>query len=52
MSCSGGHLGFQIDIQKEKLGKGLSNDQFGFSQFISFRNVIFSNLQPPELCSM
>jgi hypothetical protein len=40
MSCGGGHLGFPIGIKNSNLVKDISmiiHLQFGFSQFISFR---------------
>ena len=40
MSCDGGHLGFPIDIKNSNLVKDIPmiiHLQFGFSQFISFR---------------
>jgi hypothetical protein len=40
MSCDGGHLGFPIGIKNRKLVKDIPmiiHLQFGFSQFISFR---------------
>jgi hypothetical protein len=40
MSCDGGHLGFQIGIKSSNLVKDIPMIlllQFGFSQFISFR---------------
>jgi hypothetical protein len=40
MSCSGGQLGFPIGIKNRKLVKDIPmiiHLQFGFSQFISFR---------------
>jgi hypothetical protein len=40
MSCDGGHLGFPISIKNRNLVKDVPmiiNLQFGFSQFISFR---------------
>jgi hypothetical protein len=37
-SCGGGHLGFPIGIKNKYLVKGIPMIiQFGFSQFISFR---------------
>jgi hypothetical protein len=40
MSCSGAHLGFPIDIKNRNLVKDfpmIIHLQFGFSQFINFR---------------
>jgi hypothetical protein len=40
MSCDGGHLGFPIGIKNSNLVKDIPmiiHLQFGFSQFISFR---------------
>jgi hypothetical protein len=40
LSCSGGHLGFPIGIKNRNLVKDIPmiiHLQFGFSQFISFR---------------
>jgi hypothetical protein len=40
MSCGGGHLGFPIGIKSRTLVKNIPmiiHLQFGFSQFISFR---------------
>jgi hypothetical protein len=40
MSCGGGHLGFPIGTKNRKLAKDIPmiiHLQFGFSQFINFR---------------
>jgi hypothetical protein len=42
MSCGGGHLGFPIGIKNSNLVKDfpmIIHLQFGFSQFISFREL-------------
>jgi hypothetical protein len=42
MSCDGGHLGFPIGIKNSNLVKDIPmivHLQFGFSQFISFREA-------------
>ena len=49
MSCDGGHIGFPIGIKNSNLVK--DNDlhlQFGFSQFISFREEDLWNFSQSE----
>jgi hypothetical protein len=50
-SCSGGHLGFPIDIENRNLVKNfpmINHLQFGFSQFISFREEDLWNFSQSE----
>ena len=51
MSCDGGHLGFPIGIKNSKLVKDIPMIfllQFGFSQFISFREEDLWNFSQSE----
>ena len=51
MSCHGGHLGFPIGIKNSKLVKDIPiiiHLQFGFSQFISFREEDLWNFSQSE----
>ena len=51
MSCDGGHLGFPIGIKNSNLVKDIPmiiNLQFGFSQFISFREEDLWNFNQSE----
>jgi hypothetical protein len=51
MSCGGGHLGFPIHIKNRNLVKDISiiiHLQFGFSQFISFREEDLWNFSQSE----
>ena len=51
MSCGGGHLGFPIDIKNSNLVKDIPmiiRLQFGFSQFISFREEDLWNFGQSE----
>ena len=51
MFCGGGHLGFPIGIIKQKLVKDIPVIillQFGFSQFISFREEDLCNFSQSE----
>jgi hypothetical protein len=51
MSCGGGHLGFPIGIKNRNLVKDIqiiSHLQFGFSQFISFREEDLWNFSQSE----
>jgi hypothetical protein len=51
MSCGGGHLGFPIGIQNRNLVKDIPmiiHLQFGFSQFISFREEDLCNFSQSE----
>jgi hypothetical protein len=51
MSCDGGHLGFPIGIKNRNLVKDIPmiiHLQFGFSQFISFREEDLWNFSQPE----
>ena len=51
MSCDGGHLGFPIDIKNSNLVKDIPmiiHLQFGFSQFISFREEDLWNFSQSE----
>ena len=51
MSCDGGHLGFPIGIKNSNLVKDIPmiiHLQFGFSQFISFREEDFWNFSQSE----
>jgi hypothetical protein len=51
MSCDGGHLGFPIGIKNSNLVKDIPmiiHVQFGFSQFISFREEDLWNFSQSE----
>jgi hypothetical protein len=51
MSCDGGHLGFPIGIKNRNLVKDIPmiiHLQFGFSQFISFREEDLWNFSQSE----
>ena len=51
MSCSGAHLGFPIDIKNRNLVKDfpmIIHLQFGFSQFINFREEDLWNFSQSE----
>ena len=51
MSCDGGHLGFPIGIKNSNLVKDIPMIvllQFGFSQFISFREEVLWNFSQSE----
>jgi hypothetical protein len=51
MSCGGGHLGSPIGIKNRKLVKDIPmifHLQFGFSQFIIFREEDLSNFRQSE----
>jgi hypothetical protein len=51
MSCSGDHLGFPIAIKNKNLVKDfpmIIHVQFGFSQFISFREKDLGNFSHSE----
>jgi hypothetical protein len=51
MSCSGAHLGFPIDIKNRNLVKDfpmIIHLQFGFSQFINFREEDLCNFSQSE----
>jgi hypothetical protein len=51
MSCGGGHLGFPISIKNRNLVKDIPVIillQFGFSQFISFREEDLRNFSQSE----
>jgi hypothetical protein len=51
MSCDGGHLGFPISIKNSNLVKDIPmiiHVQFGFSQFISFREEDLWNFSQSE----
>jgi hypothetical protein len=51
MSCDGGHLGFPIGIKNSNLVKNIPmiiHLQFGFSQFISFREEDLWNFSQSE----
>ena len=51
MFCGGGHLGFPIGIINSNLVKDIPmiiHLQFGFSQFISFREEDFCNFSQSE----
>ena len=51
MSCDGGHLGFPIGIKNSNLVKDIPMIiplQFGFSQFISFREEDLWNISQSE----
>jgi hypothetical protein len=51
MSCGGGHLGFPIGIKNRNLVKDIPTIihlQFGFSQFISFREEDLGNFSQSE----
>ena len=51
MSCGGGHLGFPIHIKNRNLVKDIPmiiHLQFGFSQFISFREEDLLNFSQSE----
>ena len=51
MSCDGGHLGFPIGIKNRNLVKDIPmiiHLQFGFSQFISFRDEDLWNFSQSE----
>ena len=51
MSCGGGHLGFPIGIKNRNLVKDIPmiiHLQFGFSQFISFREEDLWNFSQSE----
>ena len=51
MSCDGGHLGFPISIKNRNLVKNIPmiiHLQFGFSQFISFREEDLWNFSQSE----
>ena len=52
MSCSGGHLGFPIGIKNSNLVKDIPmiiHLQFGFSQFISFREDLWNFSQSEHI---
>jgi hypothetical protein len=52
MSCGGGHLGFPIGIKNRNLVKDITmivHLQFGFSQFISFREDLWNFSQSEHI---